>query len=106
MGSSVVTAIQDFFARRGPWGLINQSTPVPLQAKAYNRSVQDQQPRLSLQTLDPSMFVAAASQMTLGNPSPMARISSRIARARATMRSPADVKRTRLLLRSKIGTPS
>src|SRR3974377_301602 len=62
------------FVKHGPWGLIDQNTPVPLTSQAYLRSVQDQQPRLSLQTLSADMFVAAASQMTLGNPSPMARI--------------------------------
>lgn len=62
------------FVKHGPWGMVNQNVPVPLTKSAYVRSVQDQQPRLSLQTLSAEMFVAAASQMTLGNPSPMARL--------------------------------
>lgn len=71
--AGIVAKFADF-VRNGPWGLINQNVPVALTATAYLRSVQDQQPRLSLQTLSADMFVAAASAMTLGNPSPMARI--------------------------------
>lgn len=70
----IVAKFADFVSRNGPWGMVNQAVPVPLAAQAYMRSVQDQQQRLSLQTLDASMFVAAAASMTLGNPSPMARI--------------------------------
>jgi Protein of unknown function (DUF935) len=62
------------FVRRG-FGTVNQTVPVPLRAQAYLRGVQDIQPRLSLQTLQASEIVGALATMTLGNPSPMARIS-------------------------------
>jgi hypothetical protein len=65
-----VASILDYFRRA-----VTTATPVPLQQRAYLRSVQDQQQRLSLQTLTREMVVAAAADMTMGNPAPMARIN-------------------------------
>lgn len=95
-GPSAVARFADW-VRNGAWGLISQADPVPLTAAAYLRSVQDQQPRLSLQTLDPAMFVAAQSQMTLGNPSPMARIND------AMLQTDPEIKAAVKQLKSAIG---
>lgn len=71
---SFANKVVSFFSGSG-WGPINQGGPVPLQGNAYIRQIQDLQTRLSLQTLTADMIVAAQAQMTLGNASPMARIS-------------------------------
>jgi hypothetical protein len=70
----VVATFADYF--RGAFGAVNNTAvPVPLQARAYVRQVQDLQQRLSLQQLSRDMIISAQADTTLGNPSPMAKIS-------------------------------
>lgn len=65
-----MASILEYFRRA-----VTPAPPVPLQQRAYMRSVQDQQQRLSLQSLTREIVVAAAADMTMGNPAPMARIN-------------------------------
>jgi hypothetical protein len=92
----VIAKFKDF-VRNGAWGIVDQGNPVGLPAQAYLRSVQDQQPRLSLQTLTADMFVAASAAMTLGNPSPMARIND------AMLQTDPEIKAALKQLKTAVG---
>jgi hypothetical protein len=85
------------FVRGGVWSVVNQGAPVPLQATAYVRIVQDQQPRLSLQDLTADMIISAQGTLTLGNPSPMARISD------ALLQSDPEIKAAVKQLKTAVG---